>query len=133
MYPENFRYTKEHEWVLVEGEIGTVGITDHAQAELGDIVYVDYKLARDPLKVGDHVKQGDSFGSVESVKAVSDIYSPVSGAVTEINTALAETPEKLNAEPHGGAWLIKIKLSDPAEVANLLSVSDYQTYIGAEK
>ena len=133
MYPENFRYTKEHEWVLVEGDIGTVGITDHAQEELGDIVYVDYKLSRDPLKAGDHLKQGDSFGSVESVKAVSDIYSPVSGDVSEINTTLAETPEKLNEDPHGAAWLIKIKLSDPAELQNLLSASDYQTYIGAEK
>ena len=133
MYPENFRYTKEHEWVHVEGDIGTVGITDHAQAELGDIVYVDYKLGRDALKVGDQVKQGDSFGSVESVKAVSDIYSPVSGEVTEINHSLAETPEKLNQDPHGAAWLIKIKLSAPAELQNLLSVSDYQTYIGAEK
>jgi glycine cleavage system H protein len=133
MYPENFRYTKEHEWVHAEGDIGTVGITDHAQEELGDIVYVDYKLGRDALKVGDQVKQGDSFGSVESVKAVSDIYSPVSGEVTDINHSLAETPEKLNQEPHGAAWLIKIKLSDPAELQNLLSVSDYQTYIGAEK
>jgi glycine cleavage system H protein len=133
MYPENFRYTKEHEWVHAEGDIGTVGITDHAQAELGDIVYVDYKLGRDALKVGDQVKQGESFGSVESVKAVSDIYSPVSGEVTDINHSLAETPERLNQEPHGAAWLIKIKLSDPAELQNLLSVSDYQTYIGAEK
>ena len=133
MYPENFRYTKEHEWVRAEGDIGTIGITDHAQAELGDIVYVDYKLGRDALKVGDQVKQHDSFGSVESVKAVSDIYSPVSGEVTEINHSLAETPEKLNSEPHGAAWLIKVKLSDPAELQNLLSASDYQTYIGAEK
>ena len=133
MYPENFRYTKEHEWVNVEGDVGTIGITDHAQNELGDIVYVDYKLGRDPLKVGDRLKQGDSFGSVESVKAVSDIYSPVSGEVTEINATLAETPEKLNADPHGAAWLIKVKLSDPGELQNLLSVSDYQTYIGAEK
>jgi glycine cleavage system H protein len=133
MYPENFRYTKEHEWVLAEGDIGTVGITDHAQAELGDIVYVDYKLGRDALKVGDQIKQGDSFGSVESVKAVSDIYSPVSGEVTDINHSLAEAPEKLNQDPHGTAWLIKIKLSAQAELQNLLSVSDYQTYIGAEK
>jgi glycine cleavage system H protein len=133
MYPESFRYTKEHEWVHAEGDIGTIGITDHAQAELGDIVYVDYKLGRDALKVGDQVKQGESFGSVESVKAVSDIYSPVSGEVTDINHSLAETPERLNQEPHGAAWLIKIKLSDPAELQNLLSVSDYQTYIGAEK
>jgi glycine cleavage system H protein len=133
MYPENFRYTKEHEWVRADGDIGTIGITDHAQAELGDIVYVDYKLGRDALKVGDRIKQHDSFGSVESVKAVSDIYSPVSGEVTEINNALAEAPEKLNQDPHGDAWLIKVKLSDPAELQNLLSVADYQTYIGAEK
>jgi glycine cleavage system H protein len=133
MYPENFRYTKEHEWVHAEGDNGTIGITDHAQAELGDIVYVDYKLGRDALKVGDQLKQGDSFGSVESVKAVSDIYSPVSGVVTEINTSLAETPEKLNQEPHGAAWLIKVKLTDPAELQNLLTTADYQTYIGAEK
>jgi glycine cleavage system H protein len=133
MYPENFRYTKEHEWVLVEGDTGTVGITDHAQAELGDIVYVDFKLARDTLKPGDRLKQGDSFGSVESVKAVSDIYAPVSGEVTGINTSLADAPEKLNTEPHGAAWLIKIKLSDPQELQNLLSAAGYQTYIGAEK
>jgi len=133
MYPDNFRYTKEHEWVLVEGDTGTVGITDHAQAELGDIVYVDYKLGRDTLKVGDQVKQGESFGSVESVKAVSDIYSPVSGEVAEINTSLADAPEKLNQDPHGAAWLVKIKLSNPDEAKNLLDASAYQTYIGAEK
>ena len=133
MYPENFKYTKEHEWVHVEGDIGTVGITDHAQAELGDIVFIDYRLGREALKPGDQLKQGDSFGSVESVKAVSDIYSPVSGEVAEINHALAEAPEKLNADPHGAAWLVKIKLSAPEELQNLLSVSDYQTYIGAEK
>jgi glycine cleavage system H protein len=133
MYPDNFRYTKEHEWVLVEGDAGTVGITDHAQAELGDIVYVDFKLGRETLKPGDGLKQGDSFGSVESVKAVSDIYSPVSGEVTEINQSLHDSPEKLNADPHGSAWLIKIKLSDPEELQSLLSAADYQNYIGAEK
>src|SRR6185436_19322087 len=132
-YPENFYYTKEHEWVSVEGDTGTVGITDHAQAELGDIVYVDFKLARETLKVGDRLKQGDSFGSVESVKAVSDIYSPVSGEVTEINQSLHETPERLNSDPHGSAWLIKLRLSDPQELQNLLSAADYQNYIGAEK
>ena len=133
MYPENFRYTKEHEWVLVEWDTGTVGITDHAQAELGDIVYVDFKLGRDTLKPGDRLKQGDSFGSVESVKAVSDIYSPVSGEVSEINQSLHDAPEKLNADPHGAAWLIKVKLSDPQELQNLLSAADYENYIGAEK
>jgi len=127
MYPENFRYTKEHEWVLVEGDIGTVGITDHAQEELGDIVYVDLP------KPGAHIEQGKSLGSVESVKAVSDVYSPVSGEVTEINGLLADSPEKLNADPHGAAWLVKIRLSAPAEVASLMSAADYQSYIGAEK
>jgi glycine cleavage system H protein len=127
MYPDNFRYTKEHEWVLAEGDIGTVGITDHAQEELGDIVYVDLP------KVGTRVETGKSLGSVESVKAVSDIYSPVSGEVTEINESLADAPEKLNADPHGAAWLVKIRLSAPAEVQNLMSSADYQSYIGAEK
>jgi len=133
MYPDNFRYTKEHEWVMVEGDAATVGITDHAQEELGDIVYVDFKLGREPLKVGDHVTQGQSFGSVESVKAVSDIYSPVSGEVTDINKSLADAPEKLNKDPHGGAWLIKIRVSDSGEIVKLLSAADYQNYIGAEK
>jgi len=127
MYPENFRYTKEHEWVLVEGDIGTVGITDHAQEELGDIVYVDLP------KPGAHIEQGKSLGSVESVKAVSDVYSPVSGEVAEINQLLADSPEKLNQDPHGAAWLVKIRLSAPAEVASLMSAADYQSYIGAEK
>ena len=127
MYPENFRYTKEHEWVRVDGGIGTIGITDHAQEELGDIVYVDLP------KVGTKIEQGKTLGSVESVKAVSDVYSPVTGDVTEINPALAEAPEKLNADPHGEAWLVKVKLSDPGEVDKLMSAADYQAYIGAEK
>ena len=127
MYPENYRYTKEHEWVHVEGGVGTVGITDHAQQELGDIVYVDLP------KVGAHVEQGKSLGSVESVKAVSDIYSPISGEVTDVNAILTDAPEKLNEDPHGAAWLVKIKLSAPAEVEGLMSAADYQKYIGAEK
>jgi len=127
MYPDNFRYTKEHEWVLAEGDTGTVGITGHAQEELGDIVYVDLP------KVGTRVEAGKTLGTVESVKAVSDIYSPVSGEVTEINESLADAPEKLNADPHGAAWLVKIRLSAPAEVQNLMSSADYQSYIGAEK
>ena len=127
MYPDNFRYTKEHEWVLVEGDTGTIGITDHAQQELGDIVYVDLP------KVGARVELGKSLGSVESVKAVSDIYAPLSGDVTEINKSLADAPEKLNQDPHGAAWLVKIRLSAAAEIDNLMSAADYQTYIGAEK
>ena len=127
MYPENFRYTKEHEWVSVDGDTGTVGITDHAQSELGDIVYVDLP------KVGSEVGQGKSLGSVESVKAVSDIYSPVSGEIVAINTLLADHPEKLNTDPHGDAWLVRIRLSDVSQLQNLLSAADYQSYVGAEK
>jgi glycine cleavage system H protein len=133
MYPEHYRYTKEHEWVLVEGDAGTIGITDHAQQELGDIVFVDFKYGRETLKPGQQVEQGKTIGSVESVKAVSDIYSPVSGEVIEVNHTLAEAPEKLNQDPHGDAWLVKIRLSQPAEIGNLLSAADYQSYIGAEK
>jgi glycine cleavage system H protein len=125
-YPEEFRYTKEHEWVKPEGEIGTVGITDHAQQELGDIVYVDLP------KVGTTVEKGKSLGSVESVKAVSDIYSPVSGDIVEINEALTTAPEKLNEDPHGAAWLVKIRISAPDEIQQLLTSSDYQKYVGAE-
>lgn len=124
-YPENFRFTKEHEWVSVEGDIGTVGITDHAQHELGDIVYVDLP------KTGTSVAQGKTIGSVESVKAVSDIYSPVSGEIVEANETLATAPETLNSDPHGAAWLVKIRLSQPDEINNLLSAADYQTYLGA--
>ena len=127
MYPDNFRYTKEHEWVLVEGDTGTIGITDHAQEELGDIVYVDLP------KTGSKLEQGKSLGSVESVKAVSDIYSPVSGEVIEINNLLSDAPEKLNEDPHGAAWLVKLKLANPSEAANLMTAADYQSYIGAEK
>jgi glycine cleavage system H protein len=123
-YPENFKYTKEHEWVLVEGDQGTIGITDHAQNELGDIVFVDLPKPRAAIA------KGTTFGSVESVKAVSDIYAPVSGEVLAINDALASAPEKLNADPHGAAWLIKVKLSQPAEINELLSAADYQKYIG---
>ena len=125
-YPENFRYTKEHEWLLVEGDTGTIGITFHAQKELGDIVYVDLP------KVGTKVEAGKSFGSVESVKAVSDLYAPVSGEVIEINETLASSPEKLNEDPHGAAWLIKLRIEKPGEFNNLLSAADYQTYVGAE-
>lgn len=123
-YPDNLRYTKEHEWVSVEGDTGTVGITFHAQKELGDIVYVDLP------KPGTQVETGKTLGSVESVKAVSDIYSPVSGEVIEANGLLAEAPEKLNEDPHGAAWLVKIRLANPAETGDLLSAADYAAYIG---
>ena len=124
MYPENFHYTKEHEWVSVENGIGTVGITDHAQHELGDIVFVDLP------KVGASLSKGKVLGSVESVKAVSDIYAPVSGEVVEINEALATEPEKLNQDAHGAAWLVKIKLSDDGQIKDLLDAAAYRSYIG---
>lgn len=121
MYPDQYKYTKEHEWVAPDG---TVGITDHAQKELGDIVYVDLP------KPGAAVETGKSFGSVESVKAVSDIYSPVDGEIAEVNEALTSAPEKLNEDPHGAAWLVKIKLSTPSQLDGLMSKADYEAYIG---
>jgi len=126
MYPENYRYSKEHEWVNVEGETGTVGITFHAQKELGDIVYVDLP------KPGTMTEKGKTIGSVESVKAVSDIYSPMSGEVVAVNELLTTSPEKLNEDPHGAAWLVKIKLSAPDETKQLMSAAEYQSYVGAE-
>jgi glycine cleavage system H protein len=123
MYPENYRYTKDHEWVTVENGIATIGITDYAQKELGDIVYVDLP------QPGDAVVAGKSMGSVESVKAVSDVYSPVTGEVVEVNTALAEAPEKVNQDPHGEAWMVKVKLSAPEEINSLLTAAEYQSYI----
>jgi len=127
MYPENFRYTKEHEWLRVEDGIATMGITDHAQNELGDIVYVDLP------KPGSNVEKGKALGTVESVKAVSEIFSPVTGEVTEINASLADAPEKLNDDPHGEAWLVKIRLLSPEDLAELMSAADYEAYVGAEK
>ncbi len=127
MYPDDLKYTKEHEWVRMDGATGTVGITDHAQQELGDIVYVELP------KLGAKLERGKTFGSVESVKAVSDIYSPVSGEVVEINETLAEAPEKINQDPHGAAWLVKIRLSAPGEAGDLMSAADYESYIASEK
>jgi glycine cleavage system H protein len=126
MYPESYRYTKEHEWVSADGDIGTVGLTFHAQKELGDIVYVDLP------KVGATVARGDTHGSVESVKAVSDIFAPVSGEVIEINETLATAPEKINQDPHQEAWLVKLRLSQPDELAALLDAAAYREYAGAE-
>jgi glycine cleavage system H protein len=123
-YPENFRYTKEHEWVAVEGDTGTVGITFHAQKELGDIVYVDLP------KPGSRAVAGATVGSVESVKAVSDIFSPVTGEVVEVNLLLADAPEQLNQDPHGEAWLVKIKLENAAEVDELMTAAEYAAYLG---
>ncbi|MGH9529904.1 MAG: glycine cleavage system protein GcvH [Terriglobales bacterium] len=124
-YPADFKYTQEHEWIRPDGNTATIGITDHAQASLGDIVFVELP------KVGTEVAKGKAFGSVESVKAVSDLYSPASGTVTEINTALATAPESVNKDAHT-AWLIKISLKDPGELNSLLSPSDYEKFVSEE-
>jgi glycine cleavage system H protein len=126
MYPDDLLYTKEHEWIRVEGDTGTIGITFHAQKELGDIVFVDLP------KPGATVAAGKSLGSVESVKAVSDIFAPASGEVLAINEELATKPEKLNEDPHGSAWLVKIRLSNPSELQGLLSAAAYQAYVAEE-
>jgi len=125
-YPADFHYTKEHEWVRMDGNLATIGITDHAQHELGDIVYVDLP------KIGSNAESGKTFGSVESVKAVSDIYSPVSGEIVEVNESLSSAPEKLNSDPHGGAWLIKVRVTNQEEIKQLMNAADYQNYVGAE-
>ena len=124
-YPAKFKYTKEHEWLNVDGGTATIGITDHAQQSLGDIVFVELP------KVGTELVAGKSFGTVESVKAVSDLFAPVSGIVTEINSELATTPEKVNSEPHS-AWMVKISLKDPSEADGLMSAADYDTYAAEE-
>jgi len=124
-YPANYRYTREHEWIAVDGTIGTIGITDYAQNSLGDIVYVDSP------KVGDPVTANATFGSVESVKAVSDLYSPVSGTVTAINEELKTSPDKINEAPHE-TWIIKVELSNPAEVDALLDAAAYEAFISEE-
>jgi glycine cleavage system H protein len=122
-YPANYRYTYQHEWVQVKGDVATVGITDYAQHELGDVVFVELP------KPGTTVTAGKSFGTVESVKAVSDIYSPVNGEVTEANSDLQNTPEKINSDPHGTAWLIKVRLANPTEVNSLMDAKAYDAFI----
>ena len=124
-YPADFKYTKEHEWIKIDGGTGTIGITDHAQQALGDIVFVELP------KVGATITAGQSFGTVESVKAVSDLYAPVSGEITEVNGDLATSPEKVNSEPHQ-AWMVKVKLSNPAEANALLSAADYDKFVAEE-
>lgn len=123
-FPENVRYTREHEWITVEGGVGTIGITDYAQSELGDIVFVELP------PVGTSVTKGQRFGTVEAVKAVSDLYAPVTGTVTEVNAALERSSEVINSEPYGGGWMIKVKLSNPDELSELLDVSSYKSLVG---
>ncbi len=126
-FPEDLKFSKEHEWVLVEGGVATVGITDYAQDQLGDIVFVELPA------VGDKVSKEDAFGVVESVKAVSDIYAPVSGKVVEVNDDLPENPEMLNEDPYNDGWIIKIEMSDPEEVQDLMTAAEYEEYVAEEK
>ena len=121
-YPANLKYTKDHEWIDLAADSGKVGITDYAQQQLGDVVYVDLP------EVGARLKQGQSFGTIESVKAVSELYSPVSGEVVDVNTALKDKPETVNKDPHG-SWMIAIKLADSGEVGGLLDAAQYQALI----
>ncbi len=126
-YPEDCLYTREHEWIRVEDDTGVIGITDYAQEALGDIVYVELP------SVGDHFSQGEPFGNVESVKAVSELYMPVSGEILEINEDLAESPQLVNEDPYGDGWMVKIALSDPTELETLMSASEYEAYVREEK
>jgi glycine cleavage system H protein len=121
--PGNLKYTKDHEWAKIEGNIATIGITDFAQSELGDIVYVELP------EVGTQTKQGESFGTIEAVKAVSDMFSPLTGEVAEVNTGLSDKPEVINKDPYGDGWIIKIKFSNKTEVDNLLDKSKYEELI----
>jgi len=122
--PEELQYTRSHEWVRTEGDTATIGITDHAQDELGDIVFVELP------EVGATFDAGDSFGTVESVKAVSDLYTPVGGEVVEVNEALSDSPEKINEDPYGEGWIVKLRVSDEGE---LLSASDYEQFLEEEE
>lgn len=122
--PENLKYTKDHEWVLVEGKIGKIGITDYAQSELGDVVFVDIDLNLT------EVKKGESVGTIEAVKTVSDMYAPFSGKVIEINSKLANNPELLNSDPYGEGWMLKIEINDAAELNDLLDAAAYKDLIG---
>ena len=123
-FPDNLKYTKDHEWIRIEGETGTIGITDYAQGELGDVVLVELPAT------GKSVTQHDVFGTIEAVKAVSDLYAPMSGTVTEVNAAVAATPDAVNKDPYGKGWMVKVKLADPGEAAELLSAAAYRSLIG---
>jgi glycine cleavage system H protein len=125
-YPANYRYTKEHEWLDLKGEVAAIGITDYAQHELGDVVFVELP------KVGSKIEAGKTFGTVESVKAVSDIYAPASGEVVEANEVLHNTPEKINTDPHGAGWLIKVHLANPSDVSRLMDSAAYEAYIASQ-
>jgi len=122
--PADLKYTKDHEWVKVEGNTGTVGVTDYAQGELGDIIYVDVTT------VGNDVAMGDTFGTIEAVKTVSDMYAPVSGKIAEFNSAVNDNPASVNQDPYGAGWLVKIEISNMGDLDSLLSPEDYKNLVG---
>ena len=122
-FPENLKYTKDHEWISVEGDVATVGITDFAQSELGDIVFVDISTQ------GESLNQNDVFGTVEAVKTVSDLYMPVSGEILEVNSGLDSAPESVNSDAYGSGWMVKVKLSDTSQIDGLMSAADYKAMI----
>ena len=126
MYPKELRYSKDHEWLRVEGDRGTIGITDYAQKQLGDVVFVELPEA------GRALKAGDVFGTVESVKAVSELFSPVAGEVVEVNASLAQKPETINSDPQGAAWMIKVKITDAASVRELMDAASYEAFVASE-
>ena len=127
MYPQELLYTKEHEWIRVDEEIGTIGITDFAQHELGDVVFVELP------KIGDHITANEAFGTIESVKAVSEIFAPVDGEVVGINSKLQNSPELVNSDPHGEAWLVRVRLSDRTDADKLMTAEEYEAYIKEKK
>ncbi len=121
--PEDLKYTREHEWVSIDGSVATIGITDHAQEQLGDVVFVE------PPSLGDRVEKADAFGVVESTKAVSDVYAPLSGEVTEVNDDLPDNPELINEDPYGDGWMVKITLGDKADLEDLMTADEYRKFI----
>lgn len=123
MYPSDLKYDKEHEWVRVDGDVAVLGISDFAQDQLGEVVYVDLPTA------GDDVSAGETFGEIESVKSVSELYSPVSGEVVEVNDALGDTPETVNEDPYGAGWMIKIRMADPSQAEALMSAEEYEAFV----
>jgi glycine cleavage system H protein len=123
--PENLKYTKDHEWLKLEDNIGVIGITDYAQKELGDIIYLDISAS-----VGDEIKQGDSIGTIEAVKTVSEVYSPISGRIIDINTDINDNPSIINQEPYNGGWIVKIELNNADEINNLLDINKYKELVG---
>lgn len=126
--PSDLKYTQNDEWIRLEGKTGTIGITDYAQNQLSDIVYVEIVV-----KVGENLKKGETCATLESVKAAADVYSPMSGKVIEVNETLSDTPELVNQEPYGGAWMVKVEISDPAEVESLLDPAAYEKHLSEKE